>query len=192
VALPLVPIAIGVGVIALALTRKKLPQQTPPQGPLAPGSGPTHVIVPGLTGGLQAIPTTPGGGKVIPIIGPNGPGPSGPSGGGGPGGGGLLGNLPNVVFTPGPAPAPGPVPTPGVTHAMVTTHDTGPTGNLFVRSSPLVEGASPNATPNNIVGSIPHGSIVQVTGPQAGLFLPILVEASGLQGFAAAQFLSVV
>lgn len=171
-ALPLVPLAIGGAVLAFALTRKKLPQgslQGPPPGPggLAQGpgaSGPTHIVVPTQNGGLHVLPL--GGGPSQPV-------PPAPP-------------IPAVV------PPPAPVPTPGVQHAMVTTHDTGASGNLFIRSSPSVIGSSPNASPNNIVGSAPHGSIVQVTGPQAGLFLPVLVESSGLAGFAAAQFLTMV
>jgi hypothetical protein len=173
-----IPLLLGAALLGgIALTRKKLPAQPAPgqPGSLAPGSDPTHVVVPQPGGGAVIVPAQPGGGTVIPL--------------------GNLGSLANLGQIAGPGvvqPPPAPIPTPGVQHAMVTTHDTGPSGNLFIRSSPSVVGSSASASPNNILGSAPHGSIVAVTGPQTGLFLPVRVEASGLNGFAAAAFLTLV
>ena len=61
------------------------------------------------------------------------------------------------TITPAPNP-PTPTPAGGITPGryMVSTHDTGPSGNLMMRDAPSTNGA--------IVEQLPHGSYVQASG----------------------------
>jgi hypothetical protein len=73
---------------------------------------------------------------------------------------------------------------PNLQTATVTTHDTGPAGNLYVR-----------ATPGGIViGALAHGASVVITGPQTAGFYPVSGHDANtgapLAGFASALFLT--
>jgi hypothetical protein len=99
---------------------------------------------------------------------------------------------PLVVPGPGlPPPTPVPVQVPGVQHVMVATHDTGPTGNLAIRSSPSKSGG--------VLAEAPHGSVLTVTGANVadpavlgGEWSPVLQESSGIAGFSCTAYLKAI
>jgi hypothetical protein len=108
---------------------------------------------------------------------PPGPGP-GPSPTPGPG--------PSPTPGPGPCPSPNPpTPTPsgGITPGtyMVTTNDTGPSGDLMLRAAPSTSAA--------IVEHLPHGISVRATGDVNNGFAAV-VAPDGQSGWAALIYLT--
>ena len=92
--------------------------------------------------------------------------------------------LPPPQPMPGPLPPPAPAappdfPAPG-SIAYVTTHDSGPSGDLNVRSGPGM--GSP------VVFAAQHGSALQILGSPQGGWYPV-EAASGDQGWASGQLL---
>ena len=92
--------------------------------------------------------------------------------------------LPPPQPMPGPLPPPAPAappdfPAPG-SIAYVTTHDSGPSGVLNVRTGPGM--GSP------VVFAAQHGSALQILGTPQGGWYPV-EAASGDQGWASGQFL---
>jgi hypothetical protein len=89
-----------------------------------------------------------------------------------------------------PPPTPVPVQVPGVQHVMVATHDTGPSGNLAIRSSPSKSGG--------VLAEAPHGSVLAVTGANvddpamAGGWSPVLQESSGIAGYSCTAYLKAI
>ena len=169
---PALLLVLGLGVVALVL-RKQAPGAPgapggggplPAQGAMGPGFPPPGGAPPGV------IPVAFGGLHGLHVV------PGGPAGH-------------DVAPLPVPAPTPAPVQVPAVLHAQVVTHDVGPSGNLHIRSAPSTSGS--------ILGDAPHGSLVRVNDPNpvqgSGLlWLNVTVEASGISGYAAAQYLQLV
>ncbi len=190
--MPILALVAGLGILAYALSSKKSGGTGTPLPPVLPGQAPGTSFgpapsqqaspSPGLFLSTSAVQQAPSsnlfarlGGLHLMSFGGNAvQQPSGHD------------VAPIPVSPQAPAPTPVPVQVPGVQHAMVTTHDTGSTGNLNVRSSP--GGA--------VVGDAPHGSVVEVHGPAvsaAGLdWLPITLTNSGLSGWGAAEYLTLI
>jgi hypothetical protein len=97
---------------------------------------------------------------------------------------------PVVIPSFGPPPTPVPVQVPNVQHVMVATHDTGPTGNLAIRTAPSKSG--------RVLTEAPHGSVLAVTGANVddpavpGGWSPVLQENSGIQGYSASSYLKAI
>jgi hypothetical protein len=90
-----------------------------------------------------------------------------------------------------PPPTPVPVQVPGIQHAMVATHDSGPSGNLAIRSSPSKSGG--------VLAEAPHGSVLTVTGANVadpavtgGEWSPVLQESSGITGWSCTAYLKAI
>jgi hypothetical protein len=98
---------------------------------------------------------------------------------------------PGHDIAPLPVPTPVPVQVPGVQHVMVATHDTDPTGNLAIRSSPSKSG--------RVLAGAPHGSVLAVTGANVddpavfgGAWSPVLQESSGIRGYSCTAYLKAI
>jgi hypothetical protein len=181
-------VVLGGGVIAFLMSRSS---STPPQGtplpPVLPGQAPGTSF--GPTPGMIVTAPSPGGGA--PAFNPA-----------------LFTafthhlGVQNLSSTAAPAtipqghdvaplPTPTPVQVPGVQHVMVATHDTGPTGNLAIRSAPSKTGG--------VLTEAPHGSVLAVTGANiddpavfGGAWSPVLQESSGIHGFSCTAYLKAI
>lgn len=108
-------------------------------------------------------------------------------------GGGVTPVSPPLVNPNPPAP-----PTSQTVPATVTTHDTGETGRLAIRSQPNIPFLDPLS---NVVGWAEHGATLLITGSPIGDisgdpnltsgWYPVLQPETGIQGFSAAAFLTI-
>jgi uncharacterized protein YraI len=136
---------------------------SPAPSPVPVAPPPAAVVIPSPVPGLPPI-------VIPPIVIPTAPAPT-PA------------PLPALVLpSPTPAPAAQPIfPAVGST-AFVATHDTGPSGDLNIRSGPSA------STPS--LGTVPHGSVLTISGPNTGGFFPVHSPITGVSGFASGDFLS--
>jgi hypothetical protein len=182
-------VVLGGGVLAYLLSKQGTPAPTgTPLPPVLPGQAPGTSFGPSfgppmVSAPVAQVPLANFGAfsRHFGLVNLSSPGGSG--GGGMPPGHAAA----PIVMVP---PTPAPVQVPSVQHVMVATHDTGPTGNLAIRSAPG-KGAS-------VLTEAPHGSVLAVTGSNvddpslAGGWSPVLQESTGIAGYAATMYLKAI